>query len=154
MGLFSASLHLAFSISFWLAGLLVKMRFILARFLIFMLPVISFPLNMAININIVAGCLITQLSIALALTLQLYGLLFLWKSHEMQAGNFAIATLATQRSSHVRKFRKAKLRRLSRKGRSSWFLPGRTDQISHHSHCPTGSFSSPLLHVKPPRVDW
>jgi len=36
--------------------------------------------------------LITQLRIALALTLQLYGLLFLWKCHEVQASNFTTAT--------------------------------------------------------------
>jgi len=54
---------------------------------------------------------------------QLYGLLFLWKHHEVQASNFTIATLATQRSSRFRK-----LRRLSRKGGSSWFILGRTDQ--------------------------
>ena len=78
-----------------------------------MLPVISFPGDMAINKNVVVGNLITQLTIALALTLQLYGILFRWKSHEMQASNFAIADLAIQRSSRFRTFRKAKLRRLS-----------------------------------------
>ena len=99
---------------------------------------------MALNKNIVVRNLITQLSIALALKLQLYGLLFLGKSHEMQASNFAIATLATQRNNRFGKFRKAKLRRLSRKGRSSWFIPFRTDQW----------WWGNILNVELPRETW
>lgn len=83
---------------------------------------------MAINKNIIFGNLIMQSSTALALTLQLYGLVFLWKIHEMLASNFAMATLATHRSNRLKKFRKAKLRRLLQKRRSCWYIPGRTDQ--------------------------
>ena len=50
---------------------------------------------------------ITQLTTAVALSFQLYGLVFLWKSYEIQASNLAMAVLAMNRSYNLKKFKKS-----------------------------------------------
>ena len=66
---------------------------------------------------------ITQLTTAVALSFQLYSLVFWWKSYEIQASNLAMAVLAMNRSYNLKKFKKAKLRRLFRKRRGCWYRP-------------------------------
>ena len=62
------------------------------------------------------------------MVMQLHGLIFLWKIYEKHRNNTIVAHIQSKRSYYLRKLKQARQRRLRRKKRRCWVLPGRTEQ--------------------------
>lgn len=71
--------------------------------------------------------LVTQLTVLLAMVLQLHGIIVTWMAFQNIAHNKITYNRGRKRSYYLRKLEKGRLKRLQRKKRTLWFRPGRTD---------------------------